>query len=409
MITHSKEKVGQSWQGWSPGDYQVHFIHTGVGEAIFHIFPDGTTMLIDCGDHPALTRLDLAVPVVPNPGRLAGSWVARYISRVMPENHLEKSGRPVIDYMMISHFHDDHTGDCTWQSVDNEHPDWHLPSCYRSGLALVAEQFSFGTAIDRGWPDYDDPYPGNVTDISFEHVKRLYAALRERDGLNIEKFRLGAKDQIVPKHTPVDKFCVTNITANGKILCRNGEIKDLYAYYFSDGPKPHYENGMSLGVIIRYGKFSIYLNGDFSSAIPGPDGKKVSIESLLAQELPQVDVAKINHHGHFSMPGPLVSALAARAWTACIWDQLHTVDEVMERLSDRSLYPGERMHFPCVFPYERVKAAAGKPFMADIAQETIGMGAHVIVTVPPGGESFKISCLSAEDENMTILGEYLFE
>lgn len=409
MIRHSQDNSGQRWQGWRPGEYQVHFIHTGVGEAIFNIFPDGTTMLIDCGDHPALTRLNLSVPVVPNPSRLAGSWVARYINRVIPENHFEKSGRPVIDYMMITHIHDDHVGDVYWQSRDREHVDWHLPSCHRSGMVLVAEQFSFGKAIDRGWPNYDEPVPVNWELHTLDFMKRMFKDLRDRDDQTIEKFRVGAKDQIVPMHSPVQDFSVTNITANGKILCRDGSIKDLYSDYLADSPKTLNENGMSLGVIIRYGKFSIYLNGDFSDKLPGKDGNIIRTESLLAKELPQIDVAKINHHGHYSMPSPIVSALAAKAWIACVWDQLHTVDEVMERLSDRNLYSGDRIHFPTVFPEERVKAAEGKPFLTDIAPETFGLGAHVVVTVPPGGETFKISCLSPADESMTIMGEYLFD
>ena len=409
MIRHTKEDAGQRWRGWTPGEYQVHFIHTGVGEAIFHIFPDGTTMLLDCGDHPALTRLNLAVPVVPNPSRLAGSWVARYISRVLPDNHFVKSDRPVIDYMMISHIHDDHVGDIYWQSRDREHVDWHLPSCYRSGMVLVAEQFAFGKAIDRGWPNYNDPIQIDWEKHTLDFLLRMYNAVRERDDLPIEKFRVGADDQIVPLHSAVQDFSVTNITANGKILCRDGSIKDLYAAYVKTAPKSLNENGMSLGIIIRYGKFSIYLNGDFSDKLPGKDGETIWTESLLAEELPQVDVAKINHHGHFSMPSPLIKALSAKAWIASIWDQLHTVDEVMERLSDRNIYLGDRVHFPTVFPDERRAAAAGKPFLDDIAEETFGLGAHIVVTVPPGGESYRISCLSVADESMTILGEYLFQ
>ena len=57
--------MAETFPGWRRGALQVHFIHTGVAESIFFILPDGTTMLVDCGDHPALTRLDLAVPVVP--------------------------------------------------------------------------------------------------------------------------------------------------------------------------------------------------------------------------------------------------------------------------------------------------------------------------------------------------------
>ena len=94
---------------WSAGHFQAHFIYTGVAESIFLLFPDGTSMLLDCGDHPAITRLHLAVPVKPGPGRLAGDWIARYVARVNP------LGRDV-DYLVVSHFHSDHTGTPGWQS-----------------------------------------------------------------------------------------------------------------------------------------------------------------------------------------------------------------------------------------------------------------------------------------------------
>ena len=108
------------------------------------------------------------------------------------------------------------------------------------------------------------------------------------------------------------------------------------------------------------------------------------------------------------MTTKIIGALAAKAWIASVWDQLHTLDHVMERLSDRNTYPGERLHFPTVFPKERYATAASLSYFTDIAPETFGLGAHVIVTVPPGGKNYRISCLSAADENMTILGEYLF-
>ena len=38
---------------WKKGEFQIHFIHTGVGESQFLIFPDGTTMLLDCPGNDA--------------------------------------------------------------------------------------------------------------------------------------------------------------------------------------------------------------------------------------------------------------------------------------------------------------------------------------------------------------------
>ena len=42
--------TGETYAGWRPGELDIHFIQTGCGEQSFFIFPDGTTMLVDCGD-----------------------------------------------------------------------------------------------------------------------------------------------------------------------------------------------------------------------------------------------------------------------------------------------------------------------------------------------------------------------
>ena len=45
-----KNEVGKPYKGWRPGEFDIHHIHTGMGEANFFIMPDGTSMLIDAGD-----------------------------------------------------------------------------------------------------------------------------------------------------------------------------------------------------------------------------------------------------------------------------------------------------------------------------------------------------------------------
>lgn len=62
----------RAWRGWKPGEFQAHFIHTGVAESVFFVFPDSTTMLLDCGDQASITRGKFAVPALPGPERLAG-------------------------------------------------------------------------------------------------------------------------------------------------------------------------------------------------------------------------------------------------------------------------------------------------------------------------------------------------
>ena len=95
--------VGKPLPPWKTGEFQIHFIYTGVAESQFWIMPDGTTMLLDCGDHPAYTRGKKALWLLPNGTRHAGEWIARYVARVNP-------AKTDVDYMMISHHHADHQG-----------------------------------------------------------------------------------------------------------------------------------------------------------------------------------------------------------------------------------------------------------------------------------------------------------
>lgn len=389
------------WGGWKPGEFQVHFIYTGVAESMFMIFPDATTLLLDCGDHAAVTRLELAVPVLPNPGRLAGDWIARYVTRVNPNG-------TNVDYMMSSHWHSDHVGTPQWQSRRVLKRGERPTGLARSGFGLAAETLHFKKAIDRGWPDYDDPVPTNQ--LPLDHMKQVYAFLAKRDGLTVEKFRLGATDQIVPLRAPasVEGFSVRNIAANGRLAFPDGTIKNVMVHSDGSPVKSYNENLMSLGTVFSYGKFRFLTAGDFSGPgdLSSPD--RFYPERELGKASGKVDVAKINHHGHHSMPPELVRDLQARVYAACVWDQLHVTDDTMTHLSDTSLYPGERTIFPGIMTEERRAAEGDRPWMRNVP-EAVYDGAHIVLTVPPGGETYRITCLTAADESMRIKATFDYQ
>jgi len=393
-----KSAVGEVWGGWKPGEFQVHFIYTGVGESMFLIFPDATTMLLDCGDHPALTRLDLALPVLPSPGRLAGDWVARYVTRVNPNG-------ADVDYMMTTHWHTDHVGSLYWQSARRLKKGERRTGLVRSGFGLAVETLHFKKAIDRGWPNYDDPmskYP-NEGRMTIDLMKQVYAFLAKRDGLTVEKFRLGATDQIVPLRNPsgVNGFSVRNIAANGRIALPDGTIKDVMKHPDGSPMKCYNENLLSLGTVFSYGKFRFYTAGDFSGPGDLASSNKFYPERLIGKAAGRVDVAKINHHGCHSMPVELVRDLQARVYVACVWDQLHVTNNTMVRMSDTSLYPGERTIFPGVMSTERRAAEGDRVWMRNVP-EAVYEGSHIVLSVPPGGETYRITCLTAADESMRI-------
>lgn len=388
--------AGRPWPGWRKGQFQVHFIYTGVAESMFMIFPDATTMLLDCGDHNAVGRGKLAVPVLPSPERHAGEWIARYVLRVNP-------GGSDVDYMMLSHYHSDHGG----------HEGFYASREVRdgreyalSGFSQAAEWLTFRKAFDRCWPSYDDPIPllDHRSADCVEQMRRFYIYMARHRGLQVEKFRLGETNQVAMLHRPgaYPQFSVFNLCANGRIASPDGQVTDLYRQLKEkENPWRLNENGMSLGMIISYGPFRFFTAGDFSDRFRQPDGTTMDIEEQLARVCPPVAVAKLNHHGHYSMPAQLVSALRARVYVSCVWDQLHNVDPVMARLSDRTLYPGERLLCPGVMPAERRAEDAGKAWLGDVAPASFD-GGHVVLNVEKGGRDYSISYLTAADESMTV-------
>jgi len=389
-------KVGKAWKGWTPGHFQAHFIYTGVCESIFFIFPDGTTMLLDCGDHNAIGRGELAVPVLPHSGRHAGEWIARYVERVNP------NGKEV-DYSMLSHYHSDHGGCMEFYSSKEirDGKDYFL-----SGFSQAAQFLHFHKAIDRAWPTFDDPLPMND---SFDSgavgcIKQFYEYASRHHGTQVEKFRLGATDQIRPLKDPAryPDFKVRNICANGRICAEDGTITDLYAERIrKNNLKKVNENGMSLGMIFSYGPFRFFTAGDFSDGWKLDDGTQFRIEDAIADVCGRADVAKINHHGHHSMTPKLIGALRSKVYISCVWDQLHTTADVCELMSDRTIYPGERFICPGLMPARRRFEDDGKEWMKDIPEAAYS-GSHIILDVEPGGQDYSISYISAEDESMTV-------
>lgn len=387
--------VGKPLAPWRKGELQVHFIHTGRAESLFFIFPDGTTMLLDAGDYDIPTRKKSEVPVLPNRSKGAGEWIARYVRRVNPQGSK-------VDYWMLSHWHADHGGCETSYSRREERDgdDW-----FASGLAEASDYLDFGKGFDRCWPDVDFPFPmhdGTCRELS--QISRTYRYLERHKGLAIEKFRVGALNQIAAIRDPAScpGFSVRNICGNGFIYCRDGSVKNLYEGVFSPEYKSGWrnENGMSCGFVMTYGKFRFYTAGDFQDFWTNPDGTKFSTEALLARELDPVDVAKANHHG-CEMDADIVAALAPRVWVTCVFAQHNNQPQILKRFASRELYPGDRAICPTCYPAKRQVSDGGAEWTKDIAKAAYDCG-HVVLTVPPGGDDYTITYLDASDESMTV-------
>ena len=90
--------AGATLPPWREGCFRICMIYTGRSESQFLIFPDGTSMLVDCGDTgPLKPGEDPVMPILPDASRRAGEWTSRFVREQNP------NGRKV-DYFLLSHW-----------------------------------------------------------------------------------------------------------------------------------------------------------------------------------------------------------------------------------------------------------------------------------------------------------------
>ena len=81
------------------------------------------------------------------------------------------------------------------------------------------------------------------------------------------------------------------------------------------------------------------------------------------------------------------------------------MSSVMRTLADRTLYPGERTIIPCFMPLNRRFEDAKEAWLYDVP-EAVFKPCHVVLSVVDGGESYKVSCLGAKNDNFIVRAEF---
>ena len=370
----ASDRIGDRYPGWDPGELDIHFIHTGVGEQTFFIFPDGTTMLLDCGfvkdRKPGYAE---AIPPQPS-GRLrGGEWVARYLKRI--------TDRKEIDYIAVSHWHDDHV----------------------MGLGDVAKEFAF-----RNWTDHQFPGIGlhnhGASPDSLRFAREFVPAARAK-GMKTVPFEVGACGQFELLNDRFARryrdFEIRNIAANCVIWDgKDGRIDCATPHVRAIGKDGIAENMLSASMRIRYGAFTYYTGGDTERELIGEDGKVFDWEGRVGAVAGPADVCKTNHHAFWNaMHAPFVKAVRARVYLSSVWSPNQVTDRNLPIISSRDLYPGERTIYHGFMPYGKEAELAGKPYLSDFSPKR----GHQVVKVAPGGRTYEVYTLTAEDESMTVL------
>ena len=389
---------------WAKGEFRIHFIHTGAGESQFLVFPDGTTMLLDCPAWQPGLPARTTVPLFPSARYQAGEWVARFVKRANPNG-------ADVDYLVASHFHIDHVGGYYGTGTKRTPEGEYL----LSGFALAAERLRFKKAIDRVGPDFEADFMRAYVpkDGPLANMRTLYRHLAKRDGLVHEKARLGARDQIVPLRGACDGFEVFNFCANGYVADGKGGVIDVLG---ADGretlkTRKGFENPLSAGQVFRYGAFSYGTFGDFNM-LWGEGHPKKHVEKNAAPYVPQLTVAKCNHHACMdTQPCAWIKAVRPRVWLSSAWTQGHVHKSILEKLADTELNPRLAAVCPAYFSAaRRIQARKdGQEVLLRRLPSACFNGVHVVITVPPGGKTFRLALVDAGNEEMNVLNEMTCE
>lgn len=373
------QNVGEKLSPWQKGYMDIHHINTGCGECAYLVLPDGTTMMIDAGENDS--DADRHVAPKPNKSKSPGDWIVDYVNNFA---HDKEQG---IDYMLLTHFHNDHIGGV----LKTLNPSGQF---YNTGAITVAENLRIGKIIDRDFPNYSfltnhkDP---RTMDNYLNFVK--YSQKKH----TIEKFRPGTNRQFKLLHDSVsyeDNFAIQNIYANGRLWTGNDTItRNLFPYLDSikefDLPQ---ENSLSCVVKITYGKFSYYTGGD-ATGYPKPGRSEFhDIESQMALIIGKTEVCCVNHHGYNNATNDtFIATLRPRVFIIQANDALHPNHSTLDRMMSKYIYPDKKDVFTTNL-HPATKVVIGK--LTEKLKSTQG---HIVVRVYEGGEQYMIYIL--EDGN----------
>lgn len=228
---------------------ECYFIDVEGGQSTLIVTPAGESLLIDAGYAAREGRRDA--------DRIVAA--ARF------------AGLDHIDYLLVTHFHPDHVG----------------------GVPELAAQLPIGTFIDYGEPLGTDRMTGRGF-AAYAPLRAQGRHLRPRPG-----------DRL-----PLTGVEVTVVSSDGQVLPSalpgGGQPNETACATVEDQPDDGTENYRSVGVLVRFGAFSLLDVGDLS-------GNTLATLACPRNLLGHVEAYVVPHHGDYDTNIPaLVSALRPR-------------------------------------------------------------------------------------------------
>ncbi len=216
-------------------DLQAYFIDVEGGQSTLFVTPTGQSLLIDTG-WPG------------NEGRDADRIAAA----------AKKAGIRKIDYVLLTHYHDDHSG----------------------GVPQLVAKVPVGTFIDHG--NNIDTKPGGATE-------KIYAAYQQVLATGKYKHMVAHAGDVLP----ITGMKVTVISSDGNVidhpLAGAGETNQ-YCSVPETKPMDRSENSHSLGILINFGRLKILDLGDLT-------WDKEMLFMCPVNRVGAVDILVVSHHG----------------------------------------------------------------------------------------------------------------
>ncbi len=364
--------VNTPFEPWAAGMLDIHHIHTGRGDAAFMIFPDGTSMLFDAGAARQRTTKPY-YPLYPSDSLSAGAWLAHYINQVNQKTD--------IDYAVISHFHADHYGHIDSATTWSKTGEYQL-----SGITELGDLIPIRNMLDRGYPQYDYPYPLlNSGKITLDNYYAFIRAHEKAGTMKAQAIRPGVKNQIVLLQHPESypEFEVRNVKSNEWLWMGQGD--HLVQYEFNPplvNTEGYYsENPLSIGLKVAYGDFDYFTGGDLSGVDDYPD---YDIETPLAEIMGEVDALTLNHHGyHDATNSRFLKKLDPQIAVHQAIHDPHFQENVLTNIASQEIE---------AFAIQRGGHIEEK-LQALIDQSYLSTQGHVVIRVNPGGSDFNIIIL----------------
>lgn len=369
-------KIGETLPGWTEGYLDIHLINSGRGECIFHILPDGTTLLVDAGE---TATSETSVPQKPNESIRPYIVDARYIKHFLPD------GRTAIDWCAPSHFHIDHIGSADAATETS-------PDGYRlSGLLALYHEIPYTRVLDMGYPTYgaDSTIPEMDGQLAGDWETFVKWAVANKN-MSAGRFETG-KEQIVlvNNREKYAGFRIFNICANGYVWNLDSATGNGTAVN-SNAAKG---NPASCGFHLTYGKFDYITCGDLTSG--SQNRMAYYYRDFMAPG--SLDVFKVHHHISSNSWGSQMQncELAPRV----IINQSFTskqpdtalLDNIVNGNFSAHAYTWTKDIFSTNVHPEAI--AANAHLFANVT----GYNGHIVVRVSPGGDEYYVYMLDDTD------------